>query len=90
MKNFRILQQVTKGYDEQGYIFFTSRLFPVLPEEDRKSIEDLCRSIAGGAWRSLLDFVRGEGDPRRIAFEGSVSISTLKRWRAEYYERFME
>ena len=90
MSAFRMLPQVKRSYDEQGYIFFFTRLYPQLPQEDRESIESLCKSVAGDSWEALLDFIRSDDYKAKVAMKHNVSRRTLIRWRAEYYTRFFE
>jgi hypothetical protein len=85
-----MLPQVKRSYDEQGYIFFFTRLYPQLPQEDRECIENLCKSIAGDSWEALLEFIRSDDYKTKVSLDHNVSCRTLIRWQAEYYTRFFE
>ena len=85
-----MIPQSKRTFDEQGYIFFTTRLYPVLPKEDRESIESLCQGIAGAAWKALLSYIRGEDCWQKKAIEHGVSPASLRRWKVKYYDKFLE
>lgn len=90
MSAFRMLPQVKRSYDEQGYIFFFTRLYPQLPQEDREWIEALCKDIAGKSWTALLDYIRSDDYKTKVALKNNISVMTLNQWRAEYFTRFFD
>ena len=85
---FRFKRSVPVSYDRQGYIYFASRLFRDLPEEQRREILDLCRECGGEHSAALLEFVTTDATATEICIKHNVSRSTLERAVRRYYMNF--
>ena len=51
---FRFKSGVKVDYNRQGYIYFTSRLYKDLPEEDQRVILNLCLEHGGESYQALF------------------------------------
>lgn len=85
---FRRKAGVNRPYEEQGYIYFKSRMYQRLPEKDKKMIRDLCAECAGDYFTALFRFVTTDDTATKICMEEYVSRSTLYRCVRKYYGRF--
>ena len=54
---FRFKSGVDVGYNRQGYIYFTSRLYKELAEEDQQKILNLCLEYGGPYYQALFECV---------------------------------
>ena len=53
---FRFKSGVKVDYNRQGYIYFTSRLYKDLPEEDQRVILNLCLEHSGESYQALFEY----------------------------------
>jgi len=85
---FRFKRSLPVGYNRQGYIYFTSRLFQELPRKQQEEIRDLCRESAGEYSGALLEFVTTDATATEICLKHNLSRSTLERAVRRYYTNF--
>ncbi len=85
---FRFKRSVPVSYDRQGFIYFASRLYRELPDQDREEIRRLCRECGGEYEQALLEFVTTDAGAVRVCAEHHLSRSTLERATRRYYKRF--
>lgn len=87
---FRFKKSIPLSYEEQGYIYFVSRLYKRLPAERKKEIRELC-TVAGGEYsRALFAFVTTGQGAEAICTRYFLSLSTLERIVKKYYMAFSE
>lgn len=85
---FRFHQGIRLSYDRQGYIYFKSRLYHQLPEEEKKRMNEIINA-AGGEYRTaLFVFVTTDHGARYICVRYGLSKATLYRAVKRYYESF--
>ena len=85
---FRFKSGVKVGYNRQGYIYFTSRLYKDLPEEDQRVILNLCLEHGGESYQALFEFVTTDATATAVCMKHCLSKSTLHRMVRRYYEDF--
>lgn len=85
---FRYKPGLGVPYEQQGWIYFTSRLYGSMPERVRREIESLCHICGGEHWAALMDFVTGDDSATAICRRHYISRSTLYRAVRRYYQRF--
>lgn len=89
MNIFRYKHSVPVGYNEQGYIYFMSRLYEKLPWDKQKAIVDLCLEAAGGDYyQALFEFVTTDAGATEVCLKHHLSRSTLERIVRKYYKSF--
>lgn len=87
---FRFKKSIPVGYDLQGYIYFTSRLYRHLPASRRKQILNLCAQAGGEYYQALFDFVTTEAGAAAVCAKHFLSLSTLERIVRRYYIAFAQ
>ncbi len=85
---FRFKSGVDVTYNRQGYIYFTSRLYKELAEEDQQKILNLCLECGGPYYQALFEFVTTDASATAITLKHSISRATLYRTVQKYYEGF--
>ena len=79
---FRYKKSVPVSYERQGYIYFASRLYRELTEEQQRKLLNLCLQCGGEHYRALFEFVTA------VCMKHFLSRSTLERAVRRYYESF--
>lgn len=87
---FRYKKSVPLSYEEQGYIYFTSRRYKKQPEDTQLLIHRLCRQCGGEYHRALFDFVTTDVGATAVCNRYFLSQSTLERLVKKYYMAFSE
>lgn len=87
---FRFKKSVPVEYDLQGYIYFTSRLYKQLDQEQQNRILGLCRSAGGEYCQALFEFVTSDVGATAVCRRHFLSQSTLERIVRKYYTLFAE
>lgn len=85
---FRYKPSVHASYDQQGYIYFVSRLYKQLPDKEREKIRLLCRETGGPYSGALLEYVTAGASAEAVCMKNFISQSTLHRAVRRYYEGF--
>lgn len=85
---FRFKQGVKRGYDEQGYIYFVSRLYHQLPVKKQRLILDTCVKCGGEHYKALFEFVTTDVSATELTMKYFISRSTLERVVRKYYQSF--
>lgn len=87
---FRYKRGIPVGYDLQGYIYFTSKLYRELPAEEQRRIEGICMEAGGEYYQALLEFVTGDAGATAVCAKHFLSQSTLERAVRRYYVLFAD
>lgn len=87
---FRFKKAVPVSYDLQGYIYFYSRLYRMLPVEEKKRIVKICEAAGGEHAQALLEFVTTDAGATSVCRHHYLSQSTLERVVRKYYTAFAE
>lgn len=87
---FRYKPSIHVSYDKQGYIYFVSRLYKQLPEQEREKIRLLCREAGGPYSRALLEYITADASAEAVCMKHHISRSTLERAARRYYEGFSQ
>lgn len=87
---FRAKRGIKASYERQGYIYFVSRLYKDLSEQDRRRIRELCKECGGEHYRALFEFVTTDTTATALALKHYLSKKTLYRAVRRYYENFPE
>lgn len=82
---FRYKKSVPVSYDRQGYIYFKSRCFQELPEEEKHKIINLCLASGGEYHQALFEFVTTDAGATAVCMRHHLSRSTLERAVRAYY-----
>ena len=85
---FRFKKSIPVDYDQQGYIYFLSRRYKVLPAAERRQIRELCRKAGGEYREALLEFVTTNAGVTAVCTKHYLSASTLERAVRRYYIEF--
>ena len=72
---FRFKSGVKVDYNRQGYIYFTSRLYKDLPEEDQRVILNLCLEHGGESYQALFEFVTTDATATAVCMKHCLSKS---------------
>lgn len=88
IKLFRFKSAVKVSYNRQGYIYFVSRLFRELGEEEQRAILDLCREAGGEYQQALFEYVTMGASVTELTMKHFISRGTLFRIIRRYYESF--
>ena len=75
---FRFKSGVKVDYNRQGYIYFTSRLYKDLPEEDQRVILNLCLEHGGESYQALLEFVTTDATATAATPPSSAAMRRAK------------
>ena len=87
---FRFKRGVKVSYTRQGYIYFASRRYRELPEEERKRIRALCEEHGGEHCAALFEFVTTDATATAVTMKYFISRATLYRVVRKYYEGFFD
>lgn len=90
MSKFRFKRGIPVEYDQQGYIYFTSRRYKSLPLAKRRKIDDLCLQAGGEYAEALKEFVTTGSGAGEICTKYFLSQSTLERMVKRYYIAFSD
>ena len=85
---FRYKKSVPVSYARQGYIYFKSLCYGILPEAEQRKIVNTCLSAGGEHYRALFQFVTSEAGAEAVCMRHSLSRSTLERAVRRYYQEF--
>ena len=85
---FRYKKGIPLSYSRQGYIYFTSRSYKRLTEEQKAAIRDLCRKAGGQHERALFEFVTTDATATAVCQRHYIGESTLRRAVSRYYMSF--
>lgn len=87
---FRYKKSIPVKYDLQGYIYFVSRMFQRLPEEDKQWILNMCTQAGGEYYQAVFEFVSTDNGAEQICERHYLSRSTLERYVKKYYIQFAD
>ncbi len=87
---FRYKKSVPVEYDQQGYIYFASKLHKALPADEQRRILNLCMEAGGEYYQALYEFVTGDVGATAVCRKHFLSQSTLERIVRRYYVLFAE
>ena len=85
---FRYKKSVPVRYERQGYIYFASRLYRELTEEQQHKLLNLCLQCGGEHYQALFEFVTTDAGATAVCMKHFLSRSTLERAVRRYYESF--
>jgi hypothetical protein len=85
---FRYKKSVPVSYERQGYIYFASRLYRELTEEQQHKLLLLCLQCGGEHYQALFEFVTTDAGATAVCMKHFLSRSTLERAVRRYYESF--
>ena len=87
---FRYKRGIPVDYEQQGYIYFTSKRFEKLPRKQQEKICALCREAGGEHAAALFAFVTTDSGAADVCARFYISESTLERAVKKYYLAFQE
>jgi len=87
---FRYKRGIPVDYEQQGYIYFTSRRFKQLSRGQQEKIRRLCREAGGEHSDALFAFVTTDSGAVEVCDRYFISESTLERAVKKYYLAFQE
>ena len=87
---FRYKREANVSYEDQGYIYFLSQRYKLLPVEKKNIIRQACRDAAGNAQKAVLEYVTTDCDSAFICARHALSESTLERMVRHYYRIMAE
>ena len=87
---FRFKREANVSYEDQGYIYFLSQRYKLLPSEKKSMIRQACRNAAGNAQKAVLEYVSTDCDSAYICGKYALSESTLERMVRRYYRIMAE
>ena len=87
---FRYKKSVPVSYERQGYIYFASRLYRELTEEQQHKLLNLCLQCGGEHYQALFEFVTTDAGATAVCMKHFLSRSTLERAVRRYYESFTQ
>lgn len=82
---FRMKKSLPMGYDRQGYIYFTSKMYKHLSSQQQALIRLCCLRAGGEYAEALFDFVTTDNGATSICMKHHLSDSTLERIVRKYY-----
>lgn len=85
---FRPKKSLPISYERQGYIYFTSKSYSVLPKEKRQRIEELCLKAGGEYHKALFEYVTTDASVTKICLLHHIDDNTLHRAVNRYYMSF--
>ena len=91
MPKFRHKYGIDVPYEKQGYIYFKSLRYNILPIREQERIRALCARVGGYNGDALLEHVT-TGEPVKDVCKRHFIASTTTLYRAikRYYEKFPE
>ena len=87
---FRYKREANVKYEDQGYIYFLSQRYKLLPAEKKNMIRQACRDAAGNSQSAVLEYVTTDCDSAFICARHALSESTLERMVRRYYRIMAE
>ena len=87
---FRIKKSIPVDYDQQGYIYFASRMYHCLGRKEQQKVLDLCAKAGGEHYQALFEFVTTDAGAVAVCRKHYISQSTLERIVRRYYVAFAE
>ena len=87
---FRYKKSVPVSYERQGYIYFRSRCYKDLPEQEKRQIVNLCMTAGGAYYQALFEFVTSDEGATAVCMRHHLSRSTLERAVRKYYTSFQQ
>ena len=85
---FRFKQSIPVDYNQQGYIYFSSKLYTMLGQETQERILALCTKAGGEYYQAIFEFVTTDASATAICAKHFLSQSTLERIVRRYYTLF--
>ena len=85
---FRYKSGISLDYDRQGYVYFLSKNYKILPPWDQEKIRNLCCMVGRQYWKAVLEFVTTDANATYIEHRHNISKATLYRMVRSYYEEF--
>ena len=82
---FRMKKSLPMGYDRQGYIYFTSRMYRHLSRRQQSMIRLCCERAGGEYAKALFEFVTTDNGATNVCMKHHLSDSTLERIVRKYY-----
>ena len=73
---------------EQGYIYYYSQLYNMLPDQQRHVIDSCCKQAGGEYEQALKQYVTTDWTSTKICMTYYISQSTLERCVQKYYRVF--
>ncbi len=87
---FRYKRSVPLDYNTQGYVYFASRMYEILPTRKQRKILRLCMEAGGENYKALFEFVTTDDGAEAVCSRHFLSRSTLERAIRRYYIKFSE
>ena len=87
---FRIKKSIPVDYEQQGYIYFASRMYQYLSQKDQQRVQNLCAEAGGEYYQALFEFVTTDAGAIEVCRKHYISQSTLERIVRRYYVAFAE
>lgn len=87
---FRYKRSVPLSYERQGYIYFKSRCYQELPEEEQHRIVNLCMEAGGEYYQALFEYVTKGESATSVCMRHHLSQSTLTRAVRKYYTNYSQ
>ena len=89
-KVFRYKREIGVNYADQGFIYFLSRRYQLLPSEKKGLIRQVCREAAGSDHKAVCEYVTTDSDSTHVCTRHALSESTLERMVRRYYRILSE
>ena len=86
--HFRYKPSINRTMEEQGVIYWRSRMYRSLPPDRQARIRDLCVEAGGEYADAVLEFVSTDAGATAIGMRHNLSRETLDRAVRRYYEAF--
>ena len=86
--HFRYKPSIARTLEEQGVIYWRSRMYRTLPQGLQDAVRALCVEAGGEYADAVLEFVTTDTGATAIALRHSMSRETLDRCVRRYYELF--
>ena len=86
--HFRYKPSIDRPIETQGIIYWTSRNYRRLPEDQQKMVRELCEEAGGEYADAVLEFVTTDTGATAISMRHGMSRETLDRAVKRYYEAF--
>ena len=87
---FRYKKSVPVSYERQGYIYFASRLYRELTEEQQRKLLNLCLQCGGEHYQALFEFVTTDAGDGRVhealplsLYAGASRAAVLRKFSTE-------
>lgn len=87
---FRFKKSIPVDYDQQGFIYFASRMYHCLSPKDQQRVQKLCAEAGGEYYQALFEFVTTDAGATEVCRKHYISQSTLERIVRRYYVAFAE